>query len=109
MQQLINKVQLIGSLGKDVEFKDLGNGNAIARVSMATKEFYNTKDGVRKMDLQWHNLVAWGRVAEIMNVMLQKGKRIVVTGKLAHRTYEDKDGTKRFLSEVVVSEFHLMN
>ncbi len=109
MQQLINKVQLMGNVGKDVEFKDLGDGNSIARLSMSTKEVYKTKDGEKKFDLQWHNLVAWGRVAEVMSVMVQKGKRIVVLGKLAHRTYEDKEGKKRYLSEIVVTEFHLMN
>ena len=108
MQQMINKVQLIGSVGKDVDFKDLGDGNSIARVSIATREVYKNKEGETRFDLQWHNLVAWGRIAEVMSVMFQKGKKVAVMGKLAHRTYEDKEGRKRYLSEVVVSEFHLM-
>ena len=109
MNNLRNNVQLIGNLGKDVDFKQLGNGNAIARVSIATKEVYKKTDGEKQVDTQWHQLVGWGKVAEIMQVLLTKGKEVAIKGKLSHRSYIDKYGEKRFRSEVVVSEFMLMN
>jgi single-strand DNA-binding protein len=105
MNNLRNKVQLIGNLGRDVEWKQLENGNSIARAVIATKEVYKNSSGEKVIDVQWHNLVGWGKVAEIMHAILGKGKEVAVQGKLTHRSYEDKDGQKRFISEVVVSEF----
>ena len=109
MNNLRNKVQLIGNLGKEVEYKELENGNAIARVTIATKEVYKNPKGEKVVDVQWHNLVGWGRVAEIMQVLLKKGKEVAVQGKLTHRSYEDKSGQKRFISEVIVEEFMPLN
>lgn len=109
MNNLRNNVQLIGNLGKDVEFKQLENGNAIARVTIATKEIYKKTDGNHHVETQWHQLVGWGKVAEIMNVLLKKGKEVAVKGKLTHRSFDDKDGIKHFRSEVIVNEFMLMN
>ncbi len=109
MNNLRNNVQLIGNLRKDVDFKQLDNGNAIARVIIATKEVYKKNDGEKQVDTQWHQLVGWGKVAEIMQVLLTKGKEVAIKGKLSHRSYIDKTGEKRFRSEVVVSEFMLMN
>ena len=74
MNNLRNKVQLIGNLGKDIEWKQLENGNSIARATIATKEVYKNTEGEKVVDVQWHNLVGWGKVAEIMNVLLKKGK-----------------------------------
>ena len=105
MNQLRNHVQLIGNLGKDVEFKQLKGGKAIARAVIATKEIYRNLQGEKVVDVQWHNLVGWGKVAEIMPVLLKKGKQVAVQGKLAHRSFEDKNGQKRYISEVIVSEF----
>jgi single-strand DNA-binding protein len=105
MNNLRNKVQLIGRLGKEVEYKQLENGRAFARAIIATKEVYKNPDGQKVVDVQWHNLVGWGKVAEIMQVLLQKGKEVAVQGKLTHRSYEGQDGQKRYISEVVVSEF----
>jgi len=109
MNNLRNKVQLIGSLGKDVDFKELKDGNSIARVTIATREVYQNAQGEKVVDVQWHNLVGWGRIAEIMQVLLKKGKQVAVQGKLTHRSYEDKEGQKRFISEVVVNEFMPLN
>lgn len=108
MNNLRNKVQLIGNLGRDVEFKQLENGSAIARVSIATKEVYKNPKGEKIIDVQWHQLVGWGKVAEIMHVLLKKGKEVAVQGKLTHRSYEDEQGHKRQVSEVVVDEFMLI-
>ncbi|MCO6477374.1 MAG: single-stranded DNA-binding protein [Phaeodactylibacter sp.] len=109
MNNLRNKVQLIGNLGKDVEFKQLKDGNAIARATIATRDVYQNPKGEKVIDVQWHNLVGWGRVAEIMQVLLKKGKQVAVQGKLTHRSYEDKNGQKRYISEVIVDEFIPLN
>ena len=109
MNNLRNHVQLIGNLGKDVDFKNLDNGNSIARVPIATKDVYKNNDGERIIDVQWHHLVGWGKIAEIMQVLLKKGKEVAIQGKLTHRSYEDKEGNTRYLSEIVVSEFMLLN
>ena len=109
MNNLRNRVQLIGHLGKDVEFKELENGNELARVSIATKEIFQNSKGERVVDVQWHQLVGWGKLAEMMQVLCKKGKEVAVQGKLTHRTYEDKNGQMRFLSEIVVNEFMLLN
>ncbi len=109
MNNLRNKVQLIGRLGKEVDYKELENGNAIARAVIATKEVYKNPEGEKVVDVQWHHLVGWGKVAEIMQVLLKKGKEVAVQGKLAHRSYEGQDGQKRYISEVVVSEFIPLN
>lgn len=109
MNNLRNHVQLIGNLGKDVDFKQLGNGNSIARVSIATKDIYKNGEGDRIIDIQWHYLVGWGRIAEIMNVLLKKGKEVAVQGKLTHRSFEDEKGHTKYRSEIIVSEFMLLN
>ncbi|MCB0565480.1 MAG: single-stranded DNA-binding protein [Phaeodactylibacter sp.] len=109
MNNLRNKVQLIGNLGKEVEFKELENGNAIARVTIATKEVYKNPKGEKIVDVQWHNLVGWGKVAEIMQVLLKKGKEVAVQGKLTHRSFEDRQGQKRYISEIIVKEFMPLN
>ena len=109
MNNLRNKVQLIGNLGKEVEFKELENGNAIARVTIATKEVYKNPKGEKIVDVQWHNLVGWGKVAEIMQVLLKKGKEVAVQGKLTHRSFEEKKKKKRYISEIIVKEFMPLN
>lgn len=109
MNNLRNSIQLIGNLGKDVEVKTLNNGKQFAKVTMATKEIYQSAAGEKVVDTQWHNLVAWGKTAENMNVFLKKGKEVCVTGKLRHRNYEDKNGIKRNVSEIHVNEFLMIN
>lgn len=109
MNQLRNHVQLIGTLGQDVEFKKLSNGKSIARATLATKEVYRNKRGEKIVDLQWHKLVGWDSIAEIMQVLLKKGRQVAVQGKLAHRSYESKDGLTRHISEVIISEFMPIN
>ena len=109
MNNLRNSVQLIGHLGKDPEFKRLDGGQSIARLSLATKEIYRNTQGEKVVDTQWHYLVGWGKTAELMHVLLTKGREVAVKGKLTHRSYEDKDGVKRTRSEVIVHEFMLLN
>ena len=105
MKQLRNKVQLIGHLGRDVEIKDFENGRKMARVSIATNESYKNGEGEKVEAVQWHNIVAWGKAAETMSKLWKKGTEVAVQGKLVHRSYEDKDGNTKYVTEVVVNDF----
>ena len=103
-----NKVQLIGNLGKDPEIKTTDNGKKLARFSVATNEVYRTPSGEKMEDTQWHNLIAWGKVADIAEKFLRKGKEVAVEGKLIHRNYLDKEGKKRTITEIQVNELLLI-
>lgn len=105
MNNLRNSVQLIGYLGQDPEIKNLEEGKMLAKVSIATSDTYKNAKGEKVIETQWHKLIAWGKTAEIMEKLLKKGNEVAVTGKLVHRTYEDKEGIIRNYSEVVVNEF----
>lgn len=108
MKNLRNRVQLIGNLGKDPEIRNLENGKTVANFSMATSETYRNTSGEKTTDTQWHNLVAWGKTAEIIEQYLQKGSEVAVEGKLIHRSYEAKDGQKRYVTEIVVDELLML-
>lgn len=103
MNNLKNKVSLIGNLGMNPEVKEFENGNKRAKISLATSEVY-MKDGERVTETQWHNLVAWGKKAELMERLLKKGSQVAVDGKLVNRSYE-VEGEKKYITEVVVNEF----
>jgi single-strand DNA-binding protein len=105
MTTMKNSVSLIGYLGSDVQCLALSTGRKVARVSLATNEYYRDKTGERTKRTEWHNLAAWGSVAERMERDLVKGMRIVIDGKLVHRSYSDKNGKKRYLSEIIVASF----
>ena len=108
MYAMKNKVQLIGNLGKDPEIKTTDNGKKLARFSVATNEVYRTPSGEKIEDTQWHNLIAWGKVADIAEKFLRKGKEVAVDGKLIHRNYLDKEGKKRTITEIQVNELLLI-
>ena len=108
MNALRNKVQLIGNLGMNPEVKRLDGGSSVAKFTMATNESYTNKKGERVEDTQWHNIVAWGKTAELMGDLLAKGKEVMVEGKLTSRSWEDKEGNKRYITEVVVNDFLLL-
>lgn len=108
MNQLRNKVQLIGHLGADPEVKALDGGKMVANFTLATNEYYTNKKGEKIEETQWHQLVAWNKSAEFAEKYLKKGKEIAVEGKLSNRSYEDKDGKKRYVSEVIVNDFLLL-
>ena len=105
MSSFKNHVQLIGNLGKDLEIKSFENGSFIAKVPLATNEYYNNNKGERMQETQWHNVVAWGKLAENMRNLLKKGDEVAVQGKLVHRSYEDASGQTKYVSEVVVQRF----
>jgi len=104
MNSLRNRVLLIGRLGAQPETKTLANGSQMARFSIATTESYKNDKGERVSETQWHNLVAWGKTAEIVGKYLEKGKEVAIEGKLVTRHYTDKDGQKHHVTEVVVND-----
>lgn len=108
MYALKNKVQLIGNLGSNPEIKTLESGKKMARFSMATNEIYRNARGERITETQWHNLVAWGKLAEIAEKFLTKGKELAIEGKLISRSYNDKEGNKKFVTEIQVNEMLLL-
>jgi single-strand DNA-binding protein len=108
MYALKNKVQLIGNLGNTPEIKTFESGKKVARFSIATNEVYRNVKGEKVTDTQWHNLVLWGKLAEIAEKFLVKGKEVAVEGKLVHRSYDDKDGNKKYFTEIQVNELLLL-
>ena len=104
MNALKNKVQLIGNAGNDPEIKTFDAGKKLARFMIATNESYTNDKGEKVTDTQWHNITAWGRTAEIIEKYVTKGKELAIEGKLMHRSYDDKNGEKRYITEVVVSD-----
>lgn len=108
MYALKNKVQLIGNLGNAPEIRTTENGKKMARFSLATSEVYKNAKGEKVTETQWHNLVAWGKVADIVAQYLDKGKEVAIEGKLVNRSYEDKNGNKKFITEILVNELLLL-
>jgi single-strand DNA-binding protein len=105
MKNLTNRVQLIGNLGADPELLSFDTGS-LAKFRLATNEYYTNKQGEKVTETTWHNLVAWGPQAERMAAMFQKGMQVLVTGRLRNRSYENKAGEKRTVTEVVVNDFY---
>ena len=108
MNTLRNSVKLIGHLGANPEVKEFDGGNKVARFTIATNDSYKNKAGEKVENTEWHSLVAWGKTAEIAEKYLEKGKEVAIEGKLTHRSYDDKDGVKRYTTEVVVNEFLML-
>ena len=108
MKNLRNSVQLIGRLGQDPEIRTLDNGRQMARLSLATNETYRNAKGEKVTSTEWHSLVGWGKTAELIGSLCTKGKEIAIRGKITYRSYEDKQGVKRTIPEIVVSEFVLL-
>jgi single-strand DNA-binding protein len=108
MYALKNKVQLIGHVGQKPQSRVLEGDKKMVRFSVATNETYRNAQGTKITDTQWHNLVAFGKVAEIAEKYLDKGSEIALEGKLVNRNYTDKEGVKRYVTEVHVSELLLL-
>src|SRR5690606_2951852 len=104
----VNKVILVGNLGKDPEVRHLENGRAVANFSLATSEVYKNKSGERVTTTEWHNIVMWTPLAEIAEKYLKKGNQIYVEGKLQTRSYDDKDGNRKYITEVVVQNLTML-
>ena len=108
MNTLRNKVQLIGNLGNEPEIITLDSGKMLAKFAIATNESYKNAKGERITDTQWHNIVAWGKTAEIVEKYVGKGKEVAIEGKLTSRSYETKQGEKRYVTEVVCNELLML-
>ena len=105
---MINKVILVGRLGRDPEMRHTGSGTPVVNFSLATDEVWNSREGNRQTRTEWHNVVVWSRLAEICNEYLAKGKLIYLEGRLQTREWEDRDGNKRRTTEIVASEMKML-
>ncbi|WP_445386097.1 single-stranded DNA-binding protein [Robiginitalea sp. IMCC44478] len=108
MNALRNKVQLIGNLGQDPEVLNLDGGNKMAKFSIATNETYRNAKGEKVTDTQWHQVVAWGKTAEIVENYLGKGKEVAIEGKLIHRSYDTAEGQRKYVTEVKCTELLML-
>lgn len=108
MQNLRNRVQLIGRLGQNPETRTLTSGKTMTTFSIATSDSYRNANGDKVEDTQWHNIIAWGKVGEIAGEYLTKGQEVAVEGKLTHRSYETKEGDKRYITEINLNEMLML-
>ena len=108
MNNLRNRVQLIGHVGNDPEIKTFEGGRKLATITLATNDQYKNAQGEKVEQTEWHRLTAWGATADLIEKLITKGKEIAIDGKLTHRTYDDKNGEKRFITEVSINEFMLL-
>ena len=109
MNTLRNKVKLIGNLGNAPEIKTLESGSKLARLSVATHESYKNAKGEKVTETQWHNVIAWGKTAEIVEKYFTKGLEVIIEGKLLNRNYTDKEGIKRYITEVEANELMILS
>jgi single-strand DNA-binding protein len=109
MNTLKNSVNLIGNLGLDPEVTNLENGGMLVKFSVATKDSYKDKNGEWQDRTEWHRVIAWGKAAELCGKLLKKGANVVIEGKLENDSYTDKDGNKRYATQIRLREFMVMN
>jgi len=109
MQALMNSVRLIGNVGTEPELREISEGKKIAKIRLATNERIRTKDGALSEMTQWHNLVAWDSLADVMVKHVAKGSKVAIEGRLNHQVYTDNDGQRRERTEVVVSGFLMID
>ena len=108
MSTINNKVTLIGNLGKDPEIKEFEGGRKLAKFSLATTENYKNETGDRISETSWHNVLAWNGLATIAERYLKKGNEVAVEGRISYRDWEDKDGVKKYFTEIILSQIHLL-
>jgi single-strand DNA-binding protein len=108
MNNLRNKVQLIGNVGQLPEVKTLDNGRKVANITLATNETYINAKGEKITNTQWHTLVAWGKSAEIVENYVKKGDEIAVEGKIQYETYDDKEGNKRYSTKININDILML-
>jgi single-strand DNA-binding protein len=104
MNSLRNRVYLIGNLGQNPEMKNLENGKKLARFTLATTEEFKNSDGQKVKETTWHNIVAWNGTADLAGKYLRKGRQVAVEGRLVYKSYEDKNGVTKYVTEVVINE-----
>lgn len=104
----INKAILIGNLGRDPELRRTQNGTSVASFSLATTERWNDRSGEKKDRTEWHNIVAWGKLADLANQYLKKGRSVYIEGRITSRSWDDKDGNKRYRTEIVANQIQFL-
>ncbi len=104
----LNKVMLIGNLGRDPELRFTPSGRAVARFSLATSEQWTAQDGTRQDRTEWHNIVVWGKQAETCGQYLAKGRQVFIEGSIRSRQYDDKEGQKRYITEVIAQRVQFL-
>ena len=105
---MVNKVILIGNLGRDPELRRTASGSSVVSFPLATTERYNDKNGERQDRTEWHNIVAWGKLGELANQYLKKGRSAYIEGRLTTRSWDDKDGNKRYKTEIVANQIQFL-
>lgn len=105
---MVNRVILVGNLGRDPEVRFTANGRALARFSLATTERWTDQDGNKQERTEWHNIVVWGKQAETCGQYLSKGRQVFIEGSIRSRQYEDKDGNKRSITEIVARDVRFL-
>lgn len=105
----VNKVILVGHLGKDPEVRHLDGNNTVANFPLATSESYTTRDGNKVEQTEWHNIVLWRKLAEIAEKYVKKGSLVFIEGRLRTRSWDDKDGNKRYTTEVIASSMQMLD
>ena len=108
MNAMKNRVQLIGHVGNEPEIKTFDGGKKLANLTIATNDTYRNDKGDKVEQTEWHKVTAWGKTADIIEKYVTKGKEVAIEGKLTHRSYEDKNGQKRYITEVIVNEILLI-
>jgi single-strand DNA-binding protein len=109
MNNLRNKVQLIGHLGQTPEIISTENGNKVANFTMATNETFKNSKGEKQTETQWHNIFAWGKLADILENHIKKGDEIALEGKLVNSSYKTKDGTMRYVTKIQANQLLMLN
>ena len=104
----VNKAILVGNVGKDPEIRHLEGGTSVARFTLATSETYKNKSGEIVTNTEWHNIVAWRQLADLADKFIRKGRQIYVEGKITNRQFDDKDGNKRYITEIVADNIRLL-
>lgn len=105
---MVNKVILIGNVGKDPDVKHLDSGVSVANFPLATSENYKNKEGERVTKTEWHNIVAWRGLADVVDKYVQKGKQLYIEGRLRSRSYDDKDGVKKYITEIFADNLQML-
>ncbi|MGE0289096.1 MAG: single-stranded DNA-binding protein [Bradyrhizobium sp.] len=105
---MVNKAIIVGNLGKDPEVKFLNSGQAVCKFSVATTERWNDTNGEKQERTEWHNIVVWGKQAEACGQYLNKGRQVYVEGRITNRSYDDKDGNKRYITEIIARDVRFL-
>lgn len=109
MRMLKNNVQLIGHVGMDPVLREIGTNKRIVKISVATTEYYRDSEGEKKTSTAWHQVVVWDKLADIVNRLCVKGSEVAISGRLTYRTYLDKEGVNRNITEIVATEVMVFN